>query len=148
MPITFKSAKHEEIYNNVKGWMVQMFGETASMREDAPTFGVRTGSAWVAVNVYAWGDDDAVISVRSWVVTGPEIKEDLLRYLLQENMDMRFGAFGVDKEGDIAFEHAIRGQTASKEELRSSIRAVSYVADKYDDEIVGRWGGQRACDRT
>jgi hypothetical protein len=59
---------------------------------------------------------------------------------------MRFGAFGVDKDGDIIFEHTIVGSTIDKEELKSSVKAVLSVADHYDDDIVSRWGGKRALD--
>jgi Putative bacterial sensory transduction regulator len=73
---------------------------------------------------------------------------DLLNYLLRENHEMRFGAFSVSKGGDIVFEHTIVGSTIDKKELESSVLAVLEIADKYDDEIVERWGGKRALDKA
>ena len=95
----------------------------------------------------AWGDDDATITTRAWLTTGTELTVDLARYLLQLNDDMRFGAFGIDKDGDSFFEHTILGSTVSKVELKASVMAVAEAADEYDDEIVSRFGGTRMADR-
>ena len=45
------------------------------------------------------------------------------------------------------FEHNLIGSTCDKEELKTSVITVVKLADEYDDEIVARWGGQRALDR-
>jgi hypothetical protein len=84
----------------------------------------------------------------SWVVTGVENTPELLLHLLNENATLRFGAFGVDEAGDIVFQHTILGQTCDKEELRTTIMAVISTADRVDDELVARFGGQRAIDRV
>jgi hypothetical protein len=89
-----------------------------------------------------------VINVRSWVVTGAERTPEMLDFLLRENFKMRFGAFGMDADGDIVFEHTIAGSTCDKNELKASMLAVLHTADDYDDKIVGRWGGQRSMDRV
>jgi len=69
-----------------------------------------------------------------------------MQFLLRKNDDMRFGAFGLDRDMDIFFEHTIVGSTCDKEELRATVMAVLQTADKYDDEIVAKWGGERAVD--
>jgi hypothetical protein len=94
-----------------------------------------------------WGEDDAIITTRSWVVTGIELTQELLQYLLRENDTMRFGAFGLDSDNDVFFEHTIVGSTADKHELKASVMAVVMTADRYDDIIAERWGGTRAVDR-
>ena len=80
--------------------------------------------------------------------TAPATLSDLLHYLLRENEQLRFGAFGVDSDNDICYSHTVVGSTIDKEELQACVMAVVAMADKYDDEIVGRWGGQRAIDRA
>ena len=105
------------------------------------------GSAFAVLNVYPWKEDDAVVNTRSYVVTGVELTPDLLYYLLRENDDMRFGAFGIDEDNDIYFEYAIVGSTCDKPELKAAVGAVAATADEYDDLIVERWGGARAVDR-
>ena len=144
----FKSKAHEEVYENVKTYMLELFGEMARPRSEKPIFLLPVGSTLNHIGVLPWGDDDAVVCVRAYVVTGADLNEDLLMYLLRKNDSMRFGAFGVDGDGDIFFEHTIVGSTLDKEELRATTLAVGTTADRYDEEIVGRWGGMRALDRA
>lgn len=143
----FTTKKQEEIYTTVGKWMKELFGDLVVAREDVPVYGIRFGSAFIQVSVYAWGEEEATITTRAYVVYGAEITLELARYLLKKNEEMRFGAFGVDDEGDIEFEHTILGASAQPEELKASVYTVMKVADEYDDEIVAKWGGQRALDR-
>ncbi len=145
--IQFQSAPQEETFKKVKGWMKEIFGDFATPREDAPNVSVYVGSSYSSVAVMPWGTDDAIITTRSWVVTGVEMTQDLLYYLLRENDTMRFGGFGLDSDNDVFFEHTIVGSTADKDELKASVMAVVMTADRYDDTISGRFGGTRAIDR-
>jgi hypothetical protein len=80
------------------------------------------------------------------VARGSDLNQQCLEFLLRENHSFVFGAFSVDKEGDIAFSHSILGETCDKDELRHLVLSVAAVADQYDDKIVSRWGGQRGTD--
>jgi len=143
----FRSEAQRACYEKIAPWVKEIFGEFAVARSDRPSFGVVVGSAFTGIAVLPWGDDDAVISTRSYVVTKVELTPELMRYLLERNDSMRFGAFGVDSDGDIFFEHAIVGSSCDRNELKASVFAVAMTADRFDDEIVARWGGQRAVDR-
>jgi Putative bacterial sensory transduction regulator len=143
----FQSSIQEKHYTKVSGWMRPLFGDIPWEKLDEPGFGLFMGSAWVELRILPW-KDDTVVNVRSTVVSDITLSVDLLNYLLRENHEMRFGAFSVSKAGDILFEHTIVGSTIDKKELESSVLAVLEIADKYDDEIVGRWGGKRALDKA
>lgn len=143
----FKHVTQKTTYEKVGQWMRELFGGVVHVRQDAPVYGVRFGSAFVQVSISPWGENEAIITTRSYVVYGANLREDLLKYLLRKNDEMRFGAFALDGDGDIVFSHTIVGSTCQKEELKASVYAVMKVADQYDDEIVGRWGGERALDR-
>lgn len=144
----FKNEAHKAIYEKVGQYMKELFGELAGARDDFPAYYLMMGSALVYASVLWWGDNDAIVNVRSYVVTGAEKTPEMLEFLLRQNYDMRFGGFSMDQEGDIAFEHSIVGSTCDKNELRTSIMAVLSTADQYDDQIVSRWGGKRATDRN
>jgi hypothetical protein len=143
----FITEAQKNCYEKIAPWMTKIFNGYCIPREDLPVFGVMVGSALVQVGVSPWNDENATITARSYVVTDVELCPDLLLYLLQENDHMRFGAFGVDKDGDIFFEHTIVGGWVDEEELKSSVIGVSLTADYYDDKIVERWGGQRMIER-
>ena len=144
----FQSDAQKETYEKIKPWMKDIFGEFAVAREDTATFGILVGSAYAQSGVYPWGKDDATITTRAYVVTGTELVPELMLFLLQQNDRTRFGAFGVDADNDIFYEHTIVGSTCDKEELRASIMAVIMTADDEDDKIVAKYGGQTARDRS
>jgi len=143
----FRSAAQKACYEKIVPWMKELFGEFVMLRNDAPAMAVVIGSAIAQVGVIPWGNDDATINTRAYVVTGAEATPELMHYLLRETDNMRFGGFGLDSDDDVFFEHAIVGSTCDKPELKASVMAVVVTADQYDDKIVARWGGQRALDR-
>ncbi|OGF14511.1 MAG: hypothetical protein A2W00_04905 [Candidatus Eisenbacteria bacterium RBG_16_71_46] len=145
--MNFATDAQRVCYEKVAGLIKEMFGEMAAVHPDQPSFGLRMGSALAQVVVHPWGKDDATVSTRSYVVIGAEVTPELMRYLLRKNDEFRFGAFGLDSEGDIFFEHSIVGSGCDKNELRACVLAVAQTADEYDEEIVSRWGGQRALDK-
>lgn len=143
----FETQAQRACYEQVAPWVTELFGGSLLRKPDRPVLGVLQGSAFAQIGVFPWGDNDAIITTRSYVVSGAELTPELMRFLLYENGGMRFGAFGVDDEGDIIFEHSIVGSTCDRRELETSVTAVILAADDYDDKIVERWGGQRALDQ-
>ena len=145
--IEFQTDAQKQCYEKVAPWVKEIFGDFAVVRDDRPVFMVNVGSAITHTAVYPWGDDDPTICSRAWVVQDAEMTPELMRYLLTTNDTMRFGAFGIDEDDDIFFEHTIVGSTCDRDELKTSIMAVVTTADRLDDEIVARWGGTRAMDK-
>ena len=145
--MNFLSEAQEQCYQRFKGWMDKLFGHIPWETLDEPGFGLFMGSAWVEVHIYPW-KEDAVINIRSTVATGTSLTPDLLNYLLRENAVLRFGAFSINQQGDVLFEHTIVGSTCDPKELETSVIAVLKTADDYDDPIVSRWGGKRAIDQA
>jgi hypothetical protein len=144
--IEFETPAQKACYEKVLPWMKEIFGDFAIVRDDFPLVGVTVGSAFGQTGVWAWHDSDAIISTRAYVVKGAELTPDLLRFLLRANDDTLFGAFGIDADGDIFFEHSIAGATCDRSELKASVFSVVNTADRYDEEIVARFGGQRMLD--
>lgn len=140
----FVTLAQRACYEKVVPWLKELFGSYAMVRNDIPVIQVTIGSALATVRISPWGEDDATISSRAYVVTGVELSADLMHFLLRENDKMRFGAFGVDGDENIFFEHTIVGSSVDKDELKGSVMAVVITADQYDDQIVTQWGGQRA----
>ncbi|OIP76720.1 MAG: hypothetical protein AUK48_05415 [Oscillatoriales cyanobacterium CG2_30_44_21] len=143
----FQTTAQEACYEKVVTWVQEAFGKYPCARQDMPGLGMFVGSALIEVLVYPWDKDDTVINTRSYVVVGIDLKPDLMRYLLEENAKMIFGAFGISQDSEILFEHSIVGSTCDAKELEASVKAVMEIADEYDDKIVARWGGKRALDR-
>ena len=92
----FETQAQKECYDRVAPWVTELFGGSVLRKPDMPILGVMHGSAFAQVGVFPWGDDDAIITTRAYVVTGTALTDELMRYLLEENAGMRFGAFGID----------------------------------------------------
>lgn len=144
----FLSPVQQQNYERISPMMKELFGEFVRADTEKPLWAISMGSAWVQVAVVPWGDDDAVVQAWAWVITGVDMTPDLMKFLLNQNYNMRFGAFGVDQENDIMLSHSIVASHCDKEELKATVLAVLYTADQLDDEIMSRFGGQRAIDRT
>ena len=144
----FATPAVQKVYEHIEPLIKELFGEFSYADPTYPAFRLNYNSAYVTIVVNPWGEDDATIQSYSLCVTGAEITSELMRYLLGENANLRFGAFGVDGDDDIIFHHSIVGLTCDKEELRASVLGVLYTSDKYDDQIVAKFGGIRASDRT
>lgn len=143
----FESNAQRACYERIVPWMKALFGEAAVIFEDEPLFIITIGSAVASTRVVPWGEDDALITTRSFVVTDIDITPELSYYLLRANNGIHFGRFALDNENDIVFEHSLVGSACDQVELKHSVNTVIRIADDYDDEIVARWGGKRALER-
>jgi hypothetical protein len=129
-----------EVNNRLKTYLPQL--RIAQFREIRPGihFGQK-GSTHVEVRVLPVGSQILVRSL-SPVTIGTPMTQDLLQFLLTENANMLFGAFGIGPRNEIVFSHAIMATSLDVHELGSSVSAVVNTADKYDNQIVTRWGGK------
>ena len=143
----FLTPIQQKCYERITPMLKELFGEAFVIADkDFPSFWLTMGSALIRIMVWPFGDDESTIQVYSAVVHSIENTPDLMAYLLKANADMRFGAFGIDEDGDVIFQHTIMGDMCDKPELKSSVLAVARTADNKDDEIVAKFGGQRAAD--
>ncbi|HPW54353.1 MAG: YbjN domain-containing protein [Thermoanaerobaculaceae bacterium] len=145
MATQFASQAQEQVFQKVGLYLKELYGETVEQVEDKPIFLLALGSAAASISVLPWGQD-AVVTVRAWVVFGPRISLELCQFLLRENGRLQFGAFGLAGDHDVCFRYSLVGSTLDREELGAAVRAVLGTADDFDDVIKARFGGQRAID--
>lgn len=142
----FTTPAQEACFAKITPWITELFGQAAVARAGEPVFDVKVGSAVTEVGVFPWKEDESVVCARARVIHGVTLSPELLQYLLRQNSVIRFGAFGIESDNEIFFLHSIVGSTCDKPELEATVRSVSSLADRYDDEIRNRWGGRRAAD--
>lgn len=106
------------------------------------------GSAITIVRVDPYGEQESLIWVESCVVSGADLRTDLLRFLLEQNARKTFGGFSIRRDGSIWYRAALLGSTCDRLELTIAVTSVLDAADHYDNEIVAIWGGQRAVERN
>ncbi len=143
----FKTPVQQQCYEKIQPWLTESYPNTHTPPYEIPLFVIPMGSATAMIEVSPMGDNEALILVWAYVVTGADLRPDLLRYLLQKNYELQFGVFSIDEEGDIRVHASLIGSTCDKKELLTSVSSVLETADMYDDDIVKTWGGKRALDR-
>ncbi|KGF73907.1 hypothetical protein DO97_06045 [Neosynechococcus sphagnicola sy1] len=144
--MTLQTAAQKACYEKVATWLQELFPDGLIAEEEINVCIIPMGSALAVVEVVPWDSGETLVRVWSNVVTDIGLTSDLMEFLLRQNVVMKFGAFGINEDGDIRFEHAIVGSTCDKKELKASVRAVLETADRYDDEITTKWGGRRALE--
>ncbi|MEO0352280.1 MAG: hypothetical protein AAF282_19750, partial [Cyanobacteria bacterium P01_A01_bin.15] len=94
----FQSSAQKTCYDRIAPWMDELFGEATVAFEDEPLFIITIGSAVASTRVVPWGDHEALITTRSYVVTDVDATSELAYYLLRANDNILFGRFALDSE--------------------------------------------------
>lgn len=140
----FRTEAQKDCFEKVSSCLNGKFTGMVIPAEELPAFFIVRGNAILQVAVFPLGESDSVIQCRSYTVSGAELTDDLMRYLLNQNTQLRFGSFGIDNDGDIILEHSLIGSLADRLSTQRIAEMILASANKFGDEIVARWGGQRA----
>jgi hypothetical protein len=117
-------------------------------KQDINFFTIKQGSTIIHIFIQDYGDSETLVKCRAYVVNGAELTNGLLKKLLLMNSeDLRFGKFGIDKNGYIVLDHVMLGSTIDKEELICSVKEIGMVADELDDMLVKHYGGKTAIEK-
>lgn len=113
-------------------------------------FSLRFGSARAFIRVVNTGDEpDALTFVGITIPTliGVNAGTDLYEYVAYHSDDFRLGHLSVyrqkDDSVDLFVTHQILGDYLDEEELRVAVSWVAASADRIDDELQTKFGGQR-----
>lgn len=149
------SERQQEIYNKVKSYLCEIFGmvnlKITETEEPFTISGIRGTSAWL-VSFYPFEKEDLFVTIESWVTTETPIRGELVRWLLDKQANFWLGKFMLypQKEdpfkGNIYLSHTMLGSTLDKKELLIAMDFITSLADKYDEEIVRRFGGMTIKD--
>ncbi len=144
------SAKQRECFERFTNMLFGLFGKANVHAFDETSFAMQRGSALVHIRFLPFGEERATINVFAMVAREVPYSEELMRELLQQNLDFRFGGFGahVNEQGlvDVIFQHDILADALDEPELGFSVGAVAETSDRLDDEIVAKYGGLRMSD--
>ncbi len=141
----FEHEIHAETFRKIEEYLGEFFEEPYCDPEEGH-FYVRYGSTVLEIEVAAYGQEEAVVTIMSYCVQGVEIDEELMAGLLELNHQLPLGSFSM-VGNDIFFSHSLFGRNLEPRDLLRAITAVAEVADDYDDRIVAKYGGQTALER-
>ena len=74
--VEFQTTTEQACYDQIAVWMKELFGQFPCARSDFPGLGLFMNSALVEVLIYPWGNHDAVINTRSFVVRDANLTQN------------------------------------------------------------------------
>ena len=95
---------------------------------DSGMFTVQEGSAVVGITIRPWHDDDVAVEFTSQLVNGATITPDVMRWLLQKNAELHFGAFGLLFDDTILYSQSVPGGNLDEKTFTAAARTVATIA--------------------
>lgn len=132
-----------ETRGRVKGYVQNVFPDFVEFEDGS--FTVSEGSAIISIVVRPWHGGDVAVEFTSHLVSGPNLTAEAMRWLLQKNVELHFGAFGVLFDDTIVYSQTLPGGDLSRAGFEATVLTVARIADHYDDEIVALAGGSTAA---
>ena len=90
--------------------------------------------------------DDTAVEFTSQLASGCNVDEKLMKWLLQKNVELHFGALGLMFDDTILYSQTLPGCNITREAFEATVRTVATIADHYDDEIIAMAGGKMSHD--
>ena len=92
-----------------------------------------------------FGTDMSVVQIIAPTNLGLKVTPELAMFVATENSKFLFGRLALyPEQGAVGFEESLLGTFLNRAELEVAIGVASAMADKYDDEIQQRFGGEKA----
>jgi hypothetical protein len=140
----FHTQCQEEVYRQVKSYLDELVDEHSD-DADHCDFYLKYGSTVLEISIDAYEEDDAVIEILAFCVQGVEPTFELMSELLRLNAEVPLGAFSM-VGNDIFYSHSFLGRRLRPEQLIASLDSVASISDVYDEQLVGKYGGETALD--
>lgn len=112
----FVTDQHRVVYERIKDWVEQLFGEAAQAAlDDLPSFRVRSGSETVFVNLMGTDDGMVLLNLRTWPCDRLQIPDHALRRMLEINAQSPIGDLMVEGRGEAEFSYCALTENLTKE---------------------------------
>jgi len=101
------------------------------------------GSARVFVTTGVFDEDQTIVRVKAQCVSGAKASAELFKHVATFQADVGHLTVTEDADGTagILFSHSLMGEFLNPAELRMTVVAVAYEADRLDDELAEKFGG-------
>lgn len=138
-----------ETREKIQRWVADDLGGIEVNRDGGMTF--RAGSSRVWIKVHPLGEDgeETAVEIYSFVLTGVSPSAEFYEWVARSMTTYRFGTFFVidssedDGTVDLLFRTTLLGTYIDPPELEVAYQSVAFTADKADDELQERFGGER-----
>jgi hypothetical protein len=134
----------EDVRGKVRGYLHEIYPDFVEF--DDGYFTIQEGSATISIAVRPWHEDDTAVEFTSQLASGCNATPELMKWLLQKNVELHFGAMGLMFDDTVVYSQSLPGCNMNREAFEATIRTVARIADHYDDEVIAMGGGERGGD--
>jgi len=134
----------QETQEKVRAYLQEIYPDFVEFADSA--FTLQEGSATISVTVRPWHEGDSAVECTSQLVTGATVTPELMKWMLQKNVELHFGALGLLFDDTIVYSQTVPGCDLSRKEFEATIRTVAAIADHYDNEIIAMAGGKTGAE--
>lgn len=111
--------------------------------DDEGDFMISHGSTITWVRAVDWTDGRTLVRVWSITNVGMHVNGELTRFLLTTNAKLPFGGFRLDEAVPaVMLVHCLLGEYLNRQELLTTVGAVTATAEQFAGEIKERFGGR------
>lgn len=127
----FVTDQHRIVYESVKGWVEQLFGEAAQAApDDRPSFHIRSGSETVFVHLIGAEDGGVLLNLRTWPCDRLKVPDRALRRMLELNAQSPIGGLMVENLGEAEYSYCALTENLTK----GSFEFLFYAFARYASE--------------
>jgi hypothetical protein len=131
----------ETIRAHVRALLLEYLGADELHLNDTGAVPIRAGSA--AIYVHVVEDETPMVQLVSPVLAGVDASQDLYEALNRINAAIDVGRFFWEAGTVIAADNLV-AETLDLIELSTACDGIADLADRYDDELQARFGGERS----
>jgi hypothetical protein len=107
-----------------------------------PAFVWLFGSTMVEARI----DPVGRVELKAFLVHGPASRDEVATDLALFSAGLRLGELKLDEDGDVVMMHRVQAQ-ATSQRIAEQVELFCQEADRLDDIVSARLGGERALDR-
>jgi hypothetical protein len=132
----FVTDQHRIVYERIKDWVEQLFGEAAQAApDDRPSFHIRSGSETVFVHLIGVEDGGVLLNLRTWPCDRAKIPDHALRRMLEINAQSPIGDLMVEGLGETEFSYCALTENLTKESFEFLFYAFARYASEARAEL-------------
>jgi hypothetical protein len=129
--VEFDTETQRDFYETVKGWVQEIFGESATLVDDRPSFLLPIGNAGIVVLIQSVGETDACADFYSWPMDEVQVDGEMAHEMLRLNGMYRFGNLNLQSDGTVLVEYiALKGALD-----KATFKSLAYMVAAGSDEI-------------
>ncbi len=130
--VKLEESLKRELYEKAAFWLKGLFH--IEKGKDFSLISVQDGQLQVDVYFSIW-KEQLLLSFQTRVTNNLHSDESLAEYILEKNMNLRFGKFAIESDGAIWLEYSMFGEYCNAKNFLAVLQSMTETARKYKEDL-------------